>query len=81
MAVFWHCVQETDKDMINNQEQFFSELIIKVVDRPGLKVCRRDTKFAGSPVILFDQPKIYLADWSKVVILFFNKTYNNERNP
>ena len=70
-----------DKDRRSNQELFFMKRIIKVFDKPGQKVFRRDTKFVDSPAILLDQPKIYLADLSKVVISFFNKTYNNERNP
>jgi hypothetical protein len=30
-------VQETDNDMISNQELFFRKFIIKVFDEPGLK--------------------------------------------
>ena len=65
--------------MMNNQELFFRKFIKKYFTKPGLKTSHRDTKFVGSPAILFDQPKIYLADWSKEVILLFNKTINNER--
>jgi hypothetical protein len=74
-------MHEKDNNMISNQELFFSTRMIKVFDEPEPKAYHRDTKFVDSPVKLFDQPKIYLADLSKVVILFFNKTYNNERNP